>query len=112
MSGGTTSSSLLLDELLDAGDVRVLPELLGSRAQKKLAGVAQKLLTDPRPFAREVLRGYIDDGCDRPGHRVFVKTVFKAAERGQLPEEGNSPLGKLANSGWTSSGMCLNPSFR
>lgn len=81
MSGGTTSSSLLLDELLEAGDVRVLPELLGSRAQKKLAGVAQKLLTDPRPFAREVLRGYIEDGCDRPGHRVFVKTVFKAAEK-------------------------------
>ncbi len=81
MAGETTSSSLLLDELLDAGDVRVLPELLASRAQKKLAGVAQKLLTDPRPFAREVLRGYLDDGCDRPGHRVFVKTVFKAAEK-------------------------------
>lgn len=81
MSGGTTSSSLLLDELLEAGDVQVLPELLGSRSQKKLAGLAQSLFTDTRPFARQVLRGYIDDGCDRPGHRVFVKTLFKAAEK-------------------------------
>lgn len=81
MSGGTTSSSLLLDELLDAGDARVLPELLGLRAQKKLGALAQRLLTDPRPFARVVLRGYVEDGCDRPGHRLFVKTLFKAAER-------------------------------
>ena len=81
MSGGTTSSSLLLDELLDAGDVRVLPELLGLRAQKKLPGLAQRLYTESRAFARQVLIGYIDDGCDRPGHRVFVKTLFKAAEK-------------------------------
>lgn len=81
MSGGTTSSSLLLDELMEAGDARVLDELLGARAQKKLAQLAQTLFTDTRPFAREVLKGYIDDGCDRPGHRVFVKTLFKAAEK-------------------------------
>lgn len=81
MSSETASSSLLLDELLEAGDVRVLDELLKSKAQKKLAGLAQKLLTEPRPFAREVLTRYIDDGCDRPAHRVFVKTVFKAAEK-------------------------------
>jgi hypothetical protein len=81
MSSETASSSLLLDELLEAGDVRVLDEILKSRAQKKLAGVAQRLLTEPRPFAREVLTKYIDDGCDRPAHRVFVKTVFKVAEK-------------------------------
>ena len=81
MSGGTASSSLLLDELLEAGDVRVLPEILASRAQKKLGSLAHALLTETRPFARQVLKGYIDDGCDRPGHRVFVKTLFKAAEK-------------------------------
>ncbi|MDP1828704.1 MAG: hypothetical protein Q8L48_35900 [Archangium sp.] len=81
MSGGTASSSLLLDELLDAGDVRALAELLGARTQKKLASLAQRLFTESRPFARQVLIGYIDDGCDRPGHRVFVKTLFKAAEK-------------------------------
>lgn len=75
------TSSLLLDELLDAGDVRVLPELLGSKAQKKLAHIAHKLLNEPRDFARSVLRGYVADGCDRPGHRVFVKTAFKHAEK-------------------------------
>lgn len=77
------ASTLLLDELLDAGDVRVLDELLASKAQKKLAHVAQKLLTDPRDFARKVLLGYLADGCDRPGHRVFVKTVFKHVEEHQ-----------------------------
>ena len=81
MSGGTASSSLLLDELLDAGDVRALPELLGAKTQEKLASLAQRLFTQPRPFARQVLFGYIADGCDRPGHRVFVKTLFKAAEK-------------------------------
>ncbi len=81
MAGETSSSSLLLDEFLEAGDARALPELLGSRAQKKLASLAQALFTEPRPFARKLLEGYIADGCDRPGHRVFVKTLFKLAEK-------------------------------
>ncbi|MDP2276509.1 MAG: hypothetical protein Q8K32_37570 [Archangium sp.] len=81
MTGGASSSSLLLDEFLEAGDARALPELLGSRAQKKLAGVGQALFTETRPFARKLLEGYIADGCDRPGHRVFVKTLFKLAEK-------------------------------
>lgn len=81
MSSETASSSLLLDEYLDAGDVRAVDELLKSRAQKRLAGYATRLLGDHRPFAREVLFRYVDDGCDRPGHRVFVKTLFKTAEK-------------------------------
>jgi hypothetical protein len=81
MPGPTPSSTLLLDELLEAGEPRLLPELLALTAQKRLPGLVTRLMADPRPFAREVLTGYIDDGCDRPGHRVFVKGVFKAAEK-------------------------------
>lgn len=58
-----------------------LAELHGARAQKKLPGLAQRLLSETRPFARPLLLSYIEDGCDRPGHRVFVKTVFKAAQK-------------------------------
>lgn len=74
-------SSLMLDELLDAADARALAELLASKQQKKLAHVAQRLFTDKRPWARTIIHGYIADGCDRPGHRAFVKTLFKAAEQ-------------------------------
>ncbi|MFO0597752.1 MAG: hypothetical protein U0228_20790 [Myxococcaceae bacterium] len=81
MAGETTSSTLLLDELLDAGDVRLLEELLKSKAQKKLPAIAERLVSDPRPYARPTLLGYLADGCDRPGHRVFVKSVFKWAEK-------------------------------
>lgn len=75
-------SSLLLDELLDAGDERALPELLASKQQKKLAHLAHRLFTQKTNFARKLLLAYVDDGCDRPGHRAFVKTLFKAAEEG------------------------------
>ncbi|MFT3707793.1 MAG: hypothetical protein QM817_09045 [Archangium sp.] len=63
------------------GEVRLLPEVLASKAQKRLAQVAQTLLNEPRDFARTVLKGYVEDGCDRPGHRAFVKTAFKHAEK-------------------------------
>src|SRR5699024_9342142 len=35
---------------------------------------------DARPFAREALHRYVDDGCDRPHHRPLVKGLFKLAE--------------------------------
>lgn len=81
MSDTSTSSGLLLDELLEAGDERVLQELLGYRVQKRLGAIATKLMGDARPVARGVMKAYIDDGCARPGHRLFVKTLYKAAEK-------------------------------
>lgn len=75
-----TASALLLDEYFATGDARFLEELFRSRAEKKLQSLAERWSTDERPFARQALLGYIDDGCDRPGHRALVKALFKRAE--------------------------------
>lgn len=45
-----------------------------------LGSFAKRWLEDPRPWAREQLRRYLIDGCDRPGHRTLVKRLFKGAE--------------------------------
>src|SRR5690242_12663160 len=77
----SSASTLLLDELFTAGDPRFLDEILASAAGKKLKGLADRWVGDARPFAREMLLGYIDDGCDRPEHRPLVKALFKRVER-------------------------------
>ena len=101
-----TASTLLAEELFagaDAGflkalyDVQVprgtLSRKYGSRSydvrapfeakvQKPhaLGSFAKRWLEDPRPWAREQLRLYLQDGCDRPGHRTLVKRLYKGAE--------------------------------
>lgn len=45
-----------------------------------LGAFARRWLEDPRPWAREQLRRYVEDGCDRPGHRTLVKRLYKGAE--------------------------------
>ncbi|MFO0592549.1 MAG: hypothetical protein U0441_33710 [Polyangiaceae bacterium] len=74
------ASSLLLDEHFAAGDARFLDEVLASDGGKRLSPLAKRWYEDPRPFAREALHRYIDDGCDRPNHRPLVKALFKMAE--------------------------------
>lgn len=74
-------SSLLLDELLVAGDPRALEELFGASGERRLGGLADKLWADTRPQVRALVDAYIKDGCDRPGHRSLVKRLFKNAER-------------------------------
>jgi hypothetical protein len=75
-----SSSTLLLDEHYAAADARFLDELFVSQASKKLKSFADRWLSDTRPFAREMLLRYIDDGCDRPHHRPLIKALFKKAE--------------------------------
>ena len=75
------ASSLLLDEHFASGDGRFVDELLASTNAKRLKALAQRWYEDTRPFAREALHRYIDDGCDRPHHRPLVKALFKMAER-------------------------------
>lgn len=75
------ASSLLLDEHFAAGDPRFLDEIFASTAAKKLKALAERWYADRRPFAREALLRYVDDGCDRPHHRPLVKALFKLAER-------------------------------
>ena len=74
------SSNVLIDEYFESGDDRFLPEVLASLSDKKLLSLADKWFWDTRPFARRMLLAYIDDGCDRPNHRILVKRFFKAAE--------------------------------
>lgn len=73
-------SSLLLYERFEAGDDRFLDELFALTAQGKLKAFAERWLGDARPFARSALLRYIDDGCDRPGHRVLVKALLRGLE--------------------------------
>lgn len=80
------TSTVLLDELFETGSSRFLPVLLESRADRKLAAFAERFSTDRRPWARKALLDYIDDGCDRPGHRGLVKRLFKHAERAEDDE--------------------------
>lgn len=75
------ASSLLLDEHFASGDGRFVDEVLASENAKRLKALAQRWYEDTRPFAREALHRYIDDGCDRPHHRPLVKALFKMAER-------------------------------
>jgi hypothetical protein len=75
-----SSSTLLLDEHYAAADPRFLDEVFASAASKKLKSFADRWFVDARPFARETLVRYIDDGCDRPHHRPLVKALFKKAE--------------------------------
>jgi hypothetical protein len=102
-----TSSTLLVEELFASGGVGFLTalwEVQVPRGTEEIAGwtgkphrvptrfapaphkahplgaLAKRWLDDPRPWAREQLRAYIADGCDRPGHRTLVKRLFKGAE--------------------------------
>jgi hypothetical protein len=74
------SSMLLLDEYFEQGDSRFLPELLACQVDQKGKIFSKKWYQDARPFSREMLFQYIDDGCDRPHHRLLVKRLFKLAE--------------------------------
>lgn len=74
------ASGIALEAFFTAADPRFLPELLRASAASQLAGLAERWYRDARPWAREVLRAYIDDGCDRPYHKALVKRLFKLAE--------------------------------
>jgi len=73
-------SALLLDEYFATEEPRFLDELFACTNGKKLKSFADRWYGDARPFARQTLLAYIDDGCDRPHHRPLVKALFKLAE--------------------------------
>jgi hypothetical protein len=85
----SSPSSLLLEERYEAADERFVDEVLASSAAKRLHGLAARWFGEAtagdaaarKAFARRALLRYIDDGCDRPGHRPLVKALFKLAER-------------------------------
>jgi hypothetical protein len=73
-------SALLVDEYFASGDDRLFDELLACRSEKKFKSFGERWYADSRPWARRTLLRYVDDGCDRPHHRLLVKTLFKKAE--------------------------------
>ena len=74
------ASTLLLDEYFAEANDRFFDELIASRADRKLHSLAPRWFADERPWARDMLLRYVDDGCDRHGHRGLVKALFKLAE--------------------------------
>jgi hypothetical protein len=73
-------SPLLLDELFSAGDERFLDHLIRFHEPKKLASIADRWRTDPRPWARRVIMQYLERAPNSPGHEPVVKRLFKHAE--------------------------------
>jgi hypothetical protein len=72
---------LLLDAYLDDGSPKLLGELFKTHAGGTLGAFARRWISDGRPELRRQLLDYIGDGCDRPHHRLLVKTLFKEAEK-------------------------------
>jgi hypothetical protein len=70
-------------ELFEEGDARFLRVLYFCYTDKTFTEFARKWYQDKRPFAREALLQYVDDGCERRGHRLLVKRLFRLAEANQ-----------------------------
>ncbi len=81
-SAGVAGSQLLIDEYFRSEDDRFVDELVESTASKRLYDFAAKWIADVRPWARAMMQRYIDDGCDRVGHRGLVRQLFTHAEEG------------------------------
>lgn len=76
-------SAIAVVAYFEAADPQFLSELMRptpAAQASALAGLAERWYKDERPWAREMLRAYIDDGCDRPWHKPLVKRLFKLAE--------------------------------
>lgn len=74
------ASLLLLDEYFAEGEDAFLDEILRCTADGKLKSFAGRWYSDRRPWARKMLIAYVDDGCDRPRHRVLVRALLGLAE--------------------------------
>jgi hypothetical protein len=80
------ASTLLLDEFFATGDERFLGEVFACRVPAKLKSLAEPWYRDARPLARAALVAYVEDGCDRAGHRALVKMLFRVAEAAEDDE--------------------------
>jgi hypothetical protein len=74
------SSTLLLDECYEAQGAGFVEHLRACEDDRHLAGLADRLVKDQRPWAREQVLAYLDQPFDRPGHHPLVKRLFKHAE--------------------------------
>ncbi|MEW6350220.1 MAG: hypothetical protein AB1646_14230 [Thermodesulfobacteriota bacterium] len=75
-----TGSTVLLDEYFASEDPGFLDELRRVTSLLKLAGLADRWKTDPRPWARQQIFDYLELPLNSPGHHSLVKRLFKHAE--------------------------------
>lgn len=78
---------IVVEERFESASDQFLVDLLRFDEEPRLARFAERWLADERPWARAQLLAYVDDGCDRWGHRGLVKRVLRAAE-----EKGDDEL--------------------
>jgi len=81
-----SSAPVLIEEYFLQRSPLFLDALLRCEDDPWLAAFAKRWAEDLRPWAREQLFGYVDDGCDRRNHRPLVKRLFKHAERSEDDE--------------------------
>lgn len=74
-------SFIWLEQAFASEDDGFVAELLRFRKVEKAASFSKNWLEDARPYARRMLLAYIDDGCDRVGHKALVKRLLKKAEQ-------------------------------
>src|SRR5260370_34635029 len=72
---------LLLEELLERGDPAFVTELRKVHDAEQLGGVANRWLSDPRPWARQFLFDYLNLPLNAFRHEALVKRLFKLAEK-------------------------------
>ncbi len=77
---GSKPSAIAVDECFAAGDDALVDELRRFPAPGKLISVAERWKVDPRPWARRMIRAYLDLPMNCPGHEPLVKRLFKHAE--------------------------------
>src|ERR1700730_17067501 len=77
----STSSWLLLEELLERGDPAFVAELRKIHEADRLGSFANRWFADPRPWSRPVLFDYLNQPLNAFRHEALVKRLFKLAEK-------------------------------
>ncbi|MBN8524214.1 MAG: hypothetical protein J0M02_02635, partial [Planctomycetes bacterium] len=73
--------SLLLDECYDTQGPGFVEALRACDDDRRLAGLADRMIKDGRPWVRSQIIAYLGQPFDRPGHHPLVKRLFKHAEK-------------------------------
>ena len=76
-------SLLIIQHLLDHEDPTALSVLRCFRNGKELKILATKIFKDPRPWARQLLKDYLQQGLLCLDHPPFIKNLYKMAEAAQ-----------------------------
>ncbi|MEJ7593179.1 MAG: hypothetical protein WKF77_16660 [Planctomycetaceae bacterium] len=70
-------SRLMLEECFTSADDRFLDEWVRFSTPVFLASFLERWLTDPRPWARQMLIRYLSRAMNLPGHEVVLKQLCR-----------------------------------